>query len=114
MFQTEEYAGPVPPPELIQGYQEAIPNGGQQVLDFARREQEQRHHIENQAQTQWGRSLILGQITGFILALAIIGCGFVLIEDGHQLVGYGGLLVGGAGLVGSALRRRAPGEPDDY
>jgi uncharacterized membrane protein len=98
----------MPPPELIEAYQNAVPDGGQQVLDFAVREQTHRHALEDRSQEHVARAFTLGQVLGFVLALVIVIGGFILIKDGDSVAGYASLLIGGGTLISAAVRRRSP------
>lgn len=40
------FSGPLPPPEVLQGYKEAEPAAPQIILTMAEKEQGQRHHTE--------------------------------------------------------------------
>jgi uncharacterized membrane protein len=107
IFEYEDYKGPVPHPRLIQGYQDAIPNGGERVMAMAEAEAEHRRGMENRQLQDSFRAHVLGQVCGFILAVVVVGLGAWLISKGHSLAGYATLIVGAASLVRSVFRRSA-------
>lgn len=108
-FEIEGYRGPVPPPALIDGYQAAIPNGGERVLALAEREAEHRHSMDRR-QFRWSVVVhILGQLLAFALAAGVIAVGAWLIHDGKDIAGYATLLVGAASLIAAVIRGVRPG-----
>jgi uncharacterized membrane protein len=106
VFRYAEYSGPIPPPELIAGYQEAIPNGGERVLALAEREQEHRHRLESVSLEKATAAHRLGQLLAFVLSTLIVVAGAILIANGDSVAGYGTLLVGAAALLRAAFQRR--------
>jgi uncharacterized membrane protein len=107
IFQAAEYSGPIPPPELIEGYQQAIPHGGERVFDLAEREQMQRHRLERDQLEHVSRAHARGQTYAFLLSLVIVLSGALLIASNKDIAGYATLLVGGGTLLRASLRRRS-------
>jgi uncharacterized membrane protein len=109
VFRAAEYSGPIPPPELIEGYQQAIPKGGERVFELAEREQHHRHAIERQQLANVSKAHSRGQAFAFALSLIIVVAGALLIADGKDIAGYGTLLVGGGALLRATFRKRSHG-----
>ena len=73
--------GPLPPPEVLKKYTDAVPNGAERIMNMAEKEQLHKHGIEN-------RSLLLvtiGQVGGFIIVMFSIGMAGYLVMHNKAL-----------------------------
>ncbi|MGA8365508.1 MAG: DUF2335 domain-containing protein [Solirubrobacteraceae bacterium] len=95
----------MPPPDLIDGYQRVIPNGGERVLALAEREQEHRHRSEDRGMRLSAAAHFVGQSLAFVLSAMIVVFGYELLRHGDSVAGYGTLLVGAASLLSAAFRK---------
>jgi len=104
-----QVSGPLPPPEDLKGYNDALPGAADRILTMAEGEQKHRHGMEER-DLKYRASLIgLGQILGFILGLAAIVGGIVLLALGKNIAGFGTLILAVASLTGAFLYgRRQP------
>lgn len=90
----ECFSGPMPPPKILKGYKEIIPDAPERILQMAEREQRHRESAENEMLAQ-NRCNIEGaisanrrsQIFAFILVLVLIGTGVILTYLEHEAVG---------------------------
>ncbi len=87
-IEEQYYAGPIPHPEIIASYEQIVPGSGDRILAMS--EQQQRHKMKVQeilvnAATQHEK---LGMWRGFILALAIIASGTLVILSGFSVAGF--------------------------
>src|SRR4051795_7399730 len=64
IFEWEGYRGPTPPPALIEGYQRAIPHGGERVMELAESEVQHRHEMERDQLKKSYRAHLIGQAGG--------------------------------------------------
>lgn len=103
VFTTESYQGPVPPPDLIAAYEEAIPNGGQQVLGLANTEQAHRHRLEERQLEAAISAQRLVHVLTFLLTLVIILGGFYLVEHNKEIGGYITIAVAASGILRSTF-----------
>src|SRR5438128_1803731 len=85
LFHTEEYSGPVPPVDLVDGYQRLIPNGGERLLAMAEAEGDHRRSMEKRQLNHNFIAHVLGQTLGFVLAAGVIFAGAYLIDHGHSV-----------------------------
>lgn len=106
IFRYEGYSGPVPPPEMVERYQTVIPSGGERLLAMAEDESRHRRDMERRQLRASVATHALGQVLGFILALAVILAGVWLIDRDHSLAGFATLLVGAAGLIRAVVVAR--------
>lgn len=77
-------SSPVPPPEILEGYEKAVKGGGEWLLKYTKEEQKHRHDL-NRLQLRY---YSLGQIYGFVLGLFGIGGGLFLASQGAQWFGF--------------------------
>lgn len=116
IFATESYQGPIPPPDLIAAYEEAIPDGGKQVLGLANTEQTHRHRLEERQLEAAISAQRLVHILTFLLTLVIILGGFYLVEHNKEIGGYIAIAVAASGILRSTFegmfRKESPPPSD--
>lgn len=97
---TTTWSGPIPPPDMLQRFDEIVPGAAGRILDTAEKQAYHRMRMEETVIEGDSRRSYLGLIAGFILSAATIAGGIFLIMNDHDWAG--GLLVGGnlAGLAG--------------
>jgi uncharacterized membrane protein len=103
VFELEGYRGPVPHPDLLKGFEEAVPNGAHRVLAMSEKEQTHRHQMDRAELRASVATHVLGQLLAFVLALLIIAAGAYLIHEDKDVAGYATLLTGAAGLIGTVV-----------
>jgi uncharacterized membrane protein len=99
IVQSETFSGPLPPPEVMQGYEKVCPGAADRILVMAERQSEHRRSLEARYQTQGGRREWLGMLLGFILAAGAIGGGIYLVAHNHQAEGLTSIILALGGLV---------------
>jgi len=102
--QSTTFSGPLPPPEILDGYNRIVPNAAERIIAVFESEVKHRHDLEQQQVTiekkdrsQINILMLLGQIMGFLLALAFIGSGTFLIFHDKQV---SGTIVSATAMVG--------------
>lgn len=93
------WRGPTPPPEILAGYNEAIPNGAERILKMSEKQSEHRMEIEktviNRELNQSGR----GQNYAFIIVIIVLLASVWLIYIGKEI---SGTILGSVDLVALA------------
>lgn len=81
--QTSISSGPVPPAELLAGYNREIENGATRLFSLIERQSEHRQAMERDTITTQNIATKRGQVFGFILAiiLIVVGCVFKAVGD---------------------------------
>lgn len=81
---SSSFSGPIPPPEILKGYNDIIDGGANRILIMTEMQLSHRISLEKdvikQQQKQSGR----GQIMGFILAFLCLGSATFLGFTGHD------------------------------
>ena len=106
---STSFKGPLPPPEILVGYNDATPDGAARIIAMADRS-EQRHKLEMKAieaqikdQAEQRLERRRGQYLGFGIGVVTVICGTIAIAFGSPLAG-GFLGTGGVvALVGAFL-----------
>ena len=109
-FEEHFASGPLPPPEMLKRYNDALPNGAERIMAMAEREQAQAHQMR-----RWGVFLTaVGQVGGFALIAFAMGGAFYLVLHNKSLEAFFsffsgvGILLGGGYL--SSQRKRPPAD----
>ena|SRR5712671_5092741 len=90
VVQGEAFSGPIPPPDLLNKYNEAIPDGADRIMKMAEEEQRQMHRLQ-----KWSAALVAaGQIGGFLLCMALIGGALWLALKDKPIQAFVGLAAG--------------------
>jgi uncharacterized membrane protein len=94
---AEFHLGPLPHPDHYERYAALIPNGAERIITMAEREQNQRHLMER-----------AGMASAFVLALAFLIAGSVLVLNGHDWAGAIIVTSTVVALVGVFITGRLP------
>lgn len=86
---VESFSSPSPPPRVLDGYNQALPNGAERVVAVVEKQGEHRQTLERR-----------GQMFGFIFAMTALVGGIVLIAIGQSAAGLVPLIGGLAGVGG--------------
>ena len=112
------FMGPIPPPGILAGYNNVIPDGADRVIKMAEREQAHRHNMEASIVGKESFEKRVGLVFAFILALSVlVVSGYLLIfteKSGYGLIVF---IVELGGLVWAFLgaekkRQREAGEEE--
>ncbi|WP_042931602.1 DUF2335 domain-containing protein [Klebsiella pneumoniae] len=103
------YSGPLPPPEVMQSYDEILPGGAERLFAMAENEQKFRHSTQDMAIRGTISRDKRGQWMGFAITLVILGIASVFAFRGNTI--FAGTLIG-LDLIGLAtvfvIGRRTP------
>jgi uncharacterized membrane protein len=85
--QRTSWRGPLPPPDKLKEYNDAVPDGAERILKTAEKQAEHRMAMEKQAIPEDQRQSRHGQHFAFIIALSFLIVSGLLIWDGHDAAG---------------------------
>lgn len=102
--QRTEMSGPLPPPEIIEKYNQICPGAAERIIAMAEKQAQHRQEVESKAleagiadaksdRTQIRR----GQYLGFVIAFVGVAGGVYAVVKG---AGWAGTAIAGAPLVG--------------
>lgn len=99
-IRSEFFSGPLPHPELLQGYEDTCPGAAERILSMAEKQADHRRAMETRNHTQGANRERLGMVLGFVVAMSAIWGGVYLIRSGFQAEGLTSIILALAGLVG--------------
>lgn len=77
----------LPAPEVIEAYDTVLPGSAARIIDMFEREQMHRHQWEHRALKVHQTSTLLGQVLGFLIAIAIFVTAAVIATSGNATAG---------------------------
>lgn len=84
---TSVFQGPLPPPEILAGYERALPGAADRIVTMAEKNQAHRHALEAKVIPAGIASERIAQVLAFVLYLATIGSGTYLVGTGRDVAG---------------------------
>lgn len=126
----EAYEGPVPPPDILERFDQLVPGTARRMFDLAEQESAHRRKMEertndaniNAQQTALAiegrkteaiaRSDLLGQVAGVIVALSCIGGAIWCGITGHENVAIALTVVPSAAVIQAFFARRSNGRKE--
>ena len=84
---AQHFSGPLPPPDVLVRYNDAVPNGAERIIAMAERQAEHRMGLEKRVITADIWRSYVGVVAGLIVALAFLYASYRLIDDGRELPG---------------------------
>ena len=93
------FSGPLPHPEILHGYTQLIPDGGERVMGLTERQSAHRIKQENRVILHEIVQTYCGQIMAFIIACLFLYASYTLGMAGHDVLAA---VLGGATVVGLA------------
>lgn len=107
---TASFAGPLPPPEILVQYNEAVPGAADRIITMAEKQAAHRMSLESQVVAADIKRSNRGLICGVIVSLAFLAGAMALILAGHDTAGIAIASVDIIGLAGvfvyGSLNRR--------
>jgi uncharacterized membrane protein len=94
-----EFSGPVPPPAILERYDQILPGAAERILAMAERQATHRQSLERTVVEGNAIAQRRGQVLGFILALAALVIGGTLVWYDKRVEGLATIIVDIVGLV---------------
>lgn len=108
---TEEFSGPLPPPQHLEQYNQILPGSAERILSMAEKQQEHRMAVENSVLLTVNKAHLSGLRFAFIIFMTcLLLSGYALYLD-KMTFAVGTLLVGIAGATVSFITGKPKQEP---
>jgi len=104
--QTFEFSGPLPPPQILQGYNQAFAGCAERIVAMAERQSAHRQAIERSVIDANCDAQTRGQYFAFVLAAMVVGGGIYLLAQGKSLEGFSAIILAVASLIGALVFSR--------
>lgn len=85
------FSGPLPPPEILEGYTRIYPEAPEKLFKWVDEQQEHRHFIEKEQLNKDYRYMTVGIVSELIIACLLIIGGVVLILNDKEVYGIIGV-----------------------
>lgn len=113
-MQMEMFAGPLPPPQVLEGYEKAIPGLGERVVKMAETQQSFRHEIVRREIEIEDRNSWRGLHYGAIVAGMLVICATVCALAGQPWVAGAMMATAAVGMVPAVMNGwRDKTQPDE-
>lgn len=106
--QLSIHSGPLPSPEQLLRYNDAVPDAADRIIRMAETQLEHRIQNEKLAIRTQARNSTLGIISAFLIGMTIVFCATFLVWSGHSITGFSTLVVGIGSLVGVFIYKKEP------
>jgi uncharacterized membrane protein len=94
-----QFSGPLPPPELLIRYNDAVPNGAERIMAMAENQSQHRQILEKDVIAAGILAQKVGSILGFVICIAALASGTFLIFVGRSAAGLVPIIGALGGLV---------------
>lgn len=103
---SAQWAGPLPPPNVLSGFNDVVENGAERVFRMAEKEQEHRISYERAELEATRRDFRRGQVIGSLLALGCVAASVYSIYLGaHPAVSIALVGIPITALISKILKR---------
>ncbi len=92
------FQGPLPPPAVLEGYNNLVPNAAERILQMAERQSEHRIEMEKKVVASNIKNSNRGTIFAFIIAMSTIIGGIIVILNNHSAEGLA-LIISSLGVL---------------
>ena len=82
-----KFSGPIPPPSILAGYNDIIPDGAERIFRMAEKQQDHRMELERITIVGDTNRSKLGLILGFVLSVLVVFGGVYIIAIGRDISG---------------------------
>jgi uncharacterized membrane protein len=98
--QVSFWSGPLPAPEVLREYDSVVPGSADRIIAMAERQSDHRRNLESIAISGGNLRATMGSIFGFVIGMAAIIVGYLLVTNGQEIGGYSTMLLTVTALVG--------------
>lgn len=98
--QQYSFSGPLPPPEILAKYNEALPGLGERIISMAEQQAKHRQNIEKTVIDSNAFVQKVGPFLGFVVAMTAVVGGIILILKGKDGYGLAAIIAALASLAG--------------
>ena len=94
------HSGPIPSPEVIEGYEKVLVGSADRIIKMAEKEQDHRHQFQIRNQTHQATLTFMGQVFAFSMGISGVGGGIYLVKNDKSIAGFSVFFTSLASLVG--------------
>ena len=79
-----QYSGPIPPPEILNGFEQITPGSAERILYMAEENGRHQREMEKIAMTGTFRTVLLGQVFGFLIGILSFAACIITLYMGSE------------------------------
>jgi len=87
ILHSRTFSGPLPPPDILDHYNQVVDEGANRIVEMAEKEQAHRHNLETTSVEGNIKSEKRGQNYALLICTLVILGGFILTWRGHEISG---------------------------
>ncbi len=108
------YSGPLPPPEILQQYEQTYPGAAKQIFDDFLQESAHRRQLERKVVNADAFSKMSGALSSALIGLLGVAGGLWLLHEGRSLAGLSSVIATLASLLSVYIyqQRKMGGEEE--
>ncbi len=95
-MQALEWQAPIPPPEILRGYNDVIENGAERLFSQFETEAKERRELTRRGQTHQFVVHLGGRLCALLFALSALGVAAYALHLGHQIAAS---VIGGGAIA---------------
>lgn len=103
---AESFAGPIPRPAILQGYEQIVPGSAERIIKMAEAQAAHRQSLEARVVRSDTRKSVLGIWFAFFIALFTVSAGVFTTIQGYPLPGTIFGVSGLSGIIGAFIYQR--------
>lgn len=104
VIQEIEFSGPMPPPNILSGYEQILPGAADRILTMTETQSRHRQLMERRMIEAEARDSFLGVLFGFALGGGCIVAGIIMVLVYPQTAGViSGAVLGSSGVTSIAI-----------
>lgn len=112
VVQQQSFAGPIPPPQVLEAYERTLPGSADRILKMAEEQSQHRQRLEQQVVAKNLTAQARGQHYAFGLSALLFGGSIYLLANGIQIGGLSTLVLAVAGIVSTFIYGRSKQEKE--
>lgn len=86
--QDYSFSGPIPPPQILKGYNELVPDAAERILKMAEKQADHRIELEKKVIVEQQRQSARGQKIAAVLAvLLVFAAVYAIYEEAYKIAG---------------------------
>jgi uncharacterized membrane protein len=93
------YRGPIPPPEMLWGYEKIVPGAAERILTQFERQSEHRREIERKMVSNIARREMGSILVAALLIVAVTFLGYHMVSQGQSLYALGTVAASVSGVL---------------
>ena len=106
------HSGPIPTPDIIDGYEKVLPGSANRIIKMAELEQTHQHQYVNRGQLHVFVVTVIGQISGALLGMAGVVGGVFLVFYNKPITGFSVFFTSLGALVGIFVYQKWRKKPE--